>query len=57
MREAIERVNAELGDAGRVLVRPSGTEPIIRVLVEAENGALAREACGTIALLVENELG
>ncbi len=57
VREAIERVNAELGDAGRVLVRPSGTEPIIRVLVEAENGALAREACGTIALLVENELG
>ena len=57
VREAIERVNAELGDAGRVLVRPSGTEPIIRVLVEAENGALAREACGTIAFLVENELG
>jgi phosphoglucosamine mutase len=57
LREAIERVNAELGDAGRVLVRPSGTEPIIRVLVEAEDGELAREACGTIATLVESELG
>ncbi len=57
LREAIERVNAELGDAGRVLVRPSGTEPIIRVLVEAEDEELAREACGTIAALVESELG
>jgi phosphoglucosamine mutase len=57
LREAIERVNAELGDAGRVLVRPSGTEPIIRVLVEAEDEELAREACGTIATLVESELG
>jgi len=57
VQEAIERVNAELGDAGRVLVRPSGTEPIIRVLVEAEDGDLARKACGTIATLVESELG
>jgi phosphoglucosamine mutase len=47
----------ELGDAGRVLVRPSGTEPFIRVLVEAEAGELAREACGRIARLVESELG
>jgi phosphoglucosamine mutase len=57
VRDAIERVNAELGDAGRVLVRPSGTEPFIRVLVEAEAGELAREACGRIARLVESELG
>jgi phosphoglucosamine mutase len=57
VREAIERVSAELGEAGRVLVRPSGTEPIIRVLVEAQDGAVAREACGTIAGLVESELG
>jgi phosphoglucosamine mutase len=54
---AIERANAELGEEGRVLVRPSGTEPIIRVLVEARDGALAREACGRIASLVESELG
>jgi len=57
VREAIERANAELGEEGRVLVRPSGTEPIIRVLVEARNGALAKEACATIASLVESELG
>ena len=47
----------ELGEHGRVLVRPSGTEPMIRVLVEAENGQLAGAACATIAALVESELG
>jgi len=57
VREAVERANAELGDEGRILVRPSGTEPIVRVLVEARNGDLAKTACGTIARLVESELG
>jgi phosphoglucosamine mutase len=55
--QAVERVNAELGESGRVLVRPSGTEPIVRVLVEAEDGAVAERACATIASLVESELG
>jgi phosphoglucosamine mutase len=54
---AVEKANASLGGTGRVLVRPSGTEPIVRVLVEAENGADAERACATIAALVESELG
>jgi phosphoglucosamine mutase len=54
---AVARANAELGETGRVLVRPSGTEPIIRVLVEAQNAELAKDACGSIARLVESELG
>ena len=53
----VARTNAELGETGRVLVRPSGTEPLIRVLAEAENEAVAQEACGTIAALVRSELG
>jgi phosphoglucosamine mutase len=57
VREGVQRVEAELGERGRVLVRPSGTEPIIRVLVEAEDGDLAEDACGRIAKLVESELG
>ena len=57
VRAAVDRVNVELGETGRVLVRPSGTEPIIRVLVEARNGDLAKKACATIATLVESELG
>jgi phosphoglucosamine mutase len=55
--EAVERLNDELDGNGRVLVRPSGTEPLIRVLVEAETSQKAEEACGTISALVTRELG
>jgi phosphoglucosamine mutase len=54
---AVERLNEEWGGSGRVLVRPSGTEPLIRVLAEAEDEAVAQEACGSIANLVRRELG
>jgi phosphoglucosamine mutase len=57
VRAEVERVNGELGDAGRVLVRPSGTEPLVRVLVEAEDPQVAEKACGSIAELVQRELG
>jgi phosphoglucosamine mutase len=57
IRAAVEDENRELGATGRVLVRPSGTEPLIRVLVEAENEAVAEEACGRIASFVARELG
>jgi phosphoglucosamine mutase len=55
--EEVERVNREWDGNGRVLVRPSGTEPLIRVLAEAENAEVAAEACGRIARLVRRELG
>jgi phosphoglucosamine mutase len=57
LREEIERWNARFGGRGRVLVRPSGTEPLIRVLAEAETVPEAEEACGTISALVRRELG
>jgi phosphoglucosamine mutase len=53
----VERVNREWDGHGRVLVRPSGTEPLVRVLAEAENAEVAAEACGRIAALVRRELG
>ena len=53
----VERLNAEWGSKGRVLVRPSGTEPVIRVLAEAQAEGVAAEACGRIAELVRRELG
>jgi phosphoglucosamine mutase len=55
--DAVERLNEEWQGRGRVLVRPSGTEPLIRVLAEAENPAVASEACASIAALVRRELG
>jgi phosphoglucosamine mutase len=53
----VERLNAELAGRGRVLVRPSGTEPVVRVLAEAENLEEAKSLCGRIARLVEDTLG
>jgi phosphoglucosamine mutase len=52
-----ERLNAELDGSGRVLVRASGTEPLIRVLGEAETPEIAAEYCARIAALVQRELG
>jgi phosphoglucosamine mutase len=57
IRERVEETNAALAGRGRVLVRPSGTEPVVRVLAEAENAEEARNLCGTIASLVSTELG
>jgi phosphoglucosamine mutase len=53
----IQRVNAELDGSGRILVRPSGTEPLVRVLAEAENPVKAQELCARISALVTRELG
>jgi phosphoglucosamine mutase len=57
LREEVERLNAELDGDGRILVRPSGTEPVIRVLTEAPDAKKAADLCGTIAALVRRELG
>jgi phosphoglucosamine mutase len=57
IRDEVERVNAALGTRGRVLVRPSGTEPVVRVLAEAESAEEAAALCGSIAALVRRELG
>ena len=53
----VKRLNQELDGSGRVLVRPSGTEPVIRILAEAETFTEAEAACGTIRALVTRELG
>ena len=55
--EEVQRVNAALDGSARVLVRPSGTEPVVRLLAEARTEAEARELSATIAALVRRELG
>jgi phosphoglucosamine mutase len=57
VRHEVDRVNRELSGRGRVLVRPSGTEPVIRVLAEAETDEEAAELCASITALVQQELG
>jgi phosphoglucosamine mutase len=57
LRHEVERVNGELLGRGRVLVRPSGTEPVIRVLAEAETDEEAAALCASITALVQQELG
>ncbi len=57
LRKAVEQVNADLAGRGRVLVRPSGTEPVVRVLAEAESEEEARRLCARLARLVAAELG
>ena len=55
--DEVARINAELDGTGRVLLRPSGTEPVVRVLAEAEWPEAAEALCARIVALVREELG
>jgi len=54
---AVREEEARLADRGRVLVRPSGTEPLVRVMVEAETEGAAKSAADRLAAAVAAELG
>ena len=55
--EAVVKAEAELGHEGRVLLRPSGTEPLVRVMVEARDEAQADAVAAQLAGVVEAALG
>jgi len=57
IRSAVERARRALEPLGRVFIRPSGTEPVVRVLVEGEDESLLRSLAEDIARAVEAELG
>jgi phosphoglucosamine mutase len=57
LRARVDAVNEELAGHGRVLVRPSGTEPVVRILAEAESQEAAENLCASLAALVKEELG
>ena len=55
--EEVQSLNRALDGGARVLVRPSGTEPLVRILAEAENEQEAASLCARICALVRRELG
>ncbi len=56
INEAVRSVEAVLSGSGRVLVRASGTEPLVRIMVEAQDEELARRSAASIEKVVEREL-
>jgi phosphoglucosamine mutase len=56
LRDIVSEVERELGENGRVLLRPSGTEALVRVMVEAQSAELAQSCADRIASVVRSEL-
>jgi len=54
--DAVKAAETELGSNGRVLLRASGTEPLVRVMVEAQSDAVAQDVATRLAQVVETEL-
>ena len=54
--DAVKAAEIELGSNGRVLLRASGTEPLVRVMVEAQSDAVAQDVATKLAQVVESEL-
>jgi phosphoglucosamine mutase len=55
VRSAVAEAEAELGDSGRILLRPSGTEQVVRVMVEAADEDTARQVAVRVAESVSNQ--
>ena len=57
IRKAISTATERLGDSGRIFVRASGTEPLIRVMAEGPEVAVVEEAVNAVAQVIDSELG
>jgi phosphoglucosamine mutase len=57
VHDAVARESAALDGRGRVLVRPSGTEPLVRVMVEAPSAEETEAVCARLVAVVRDQLG
>ena len=55
VQAAVAAVAAKLGDTGRILVRESGTEPVIRVMVEAENKVVCNDLVDSVVDVIKRK--
>ncbi len=56
IKDAIEKLEQEFGGEGRVLIRPSGTEPLVRVMIEGKDQALIEKRAAELAELIRNTI-
>lgn len=56
VQEAVEKARKELGEDGRIVVRPSGTEPLLRVMVEGQDTQLIRKLANSVAGVLKERL-
>ena len=57
LKDAVRRIESMLSDSGRVLIRPSGTEPVLRIMVEGEDASAVREHAEALARIGEQANG
>ena len=55
VQAAVKKVSDELGDTGRILVRESGTEPVIRVMVEAESNEICEKYVDSVIEVIKSK--
>jgi len=54
--DAVTQAESDLADTGRILLRASGTEPVIRVMVEGQDDKLVQQCCESISNVVQAQL-
>ncbi len=57
IRREISKIEEEFSDSGRVLIRPSGTEPLVRVMIEGKDEEVIKRRAQDLAELIERKLG
>jgi phosphoglucosamine mutase len=57
VQQAVARIEQRMGGDGRVVLRPSGTEPVIRVMVEGRDEGVTRAAADELAAVVKDVAG